>query len=542
MNSRFLALAALAVCVVLAIGSTPAQSQTGSAAATNFVLHPNGPEAFSKVPPLTPEEHEMLDEKLENLHATMLARKGQVAAGPQVAIARNTRETKPAEVSASSAVNPGDFFVGSARPYTGVGDGQSTVAEPSIANSGQNWFVTQNWSRGYSLNAGNTFTIIPDDAGPSDAPFFCCDQEAVHDHGRNLTVWEELFVDAALTTGVVRIHVRNAANTGDSCTYDLNGGAGVLFDYPHLGLGNNFIYISANGITNGGWTGAIMWRYNLDQLAACQSINGSVFTWTGSVGQVVWVPARNTTDNQYMVTIENASQLRYFVWAENSNTIFWNVLNVPAQNYGAATCTGGTGGNNWLAFGLSTSSIGFQTRTAVAQDGSAGAPTQYLATYIPVNAFGASVGRPQAFVAGSIIGTERILTATGIDSGADIFNGSTCFSYSDVTANSRGDLGLIVGFGGSTTGGSAASSVMGISDDYTRGTERGYFASIFTCAGANTNPTRWGDYLTVHPQEPVDVAFTATGFGDVGGIGKVEVCEFMRGRYQAAYQARRFSH
>ena len=83
-------------------------------------------------------------------------------------------------------------------------------------------------------------------------------------------------------------------------------------------------------------------------------------------------------------------------------------------------------------------------------------------------------------------------------------------------------------------------SYVAISDDYTRGGERGYFQSVFLCAKATDNPTRWGDYLTARVQEPVDVTFTSTGFGDVSGVGKVHVCEFMRGRYVQAYLDRRW--
>ena len=454
MTFRLFATATVLACALFLICPMAADAETGSAAATTSIVHPNGPEAFSHVPALTPEEHEILDEKLEKLHDAMLRQKGTVPPGPQAPVPSNSRETTPAsafydEVNAPLPA-PGAFYIGIKKPYNIVGDGESTVAEPSIAQNGQQWLVTQNWSRGYTNNHGLSFTKISDDSGPSDAPFFCCDQDAVHDHGRDFSVWEELFVDSGLTTGVIRLHVRAANNLGDACTYDLNGGAGVLFDYPHLGLGNNFIYITANGITNGGWSGAIVWRYNLDQMAACQSIGGNVFTWKGTVGQVVWTPARATTDTMYLVTIENGSQNRYFWWPENSSSIFWTVLNVGSSNFGAATCNGGTSNNNWLAFGLSTSALGFQIRSAVGEDGTAGAPTQYLATYYSVAANGS--GRPQAYAAGTIVRTSDMTLLNT----ADIFNGSTCFSYPDVTANSRGDLGLIIGFGSSSSGGGPA--------------------------------------------------------------------------------------
>lgn len=116
---------------------------------------------------------------------------------------------------------------------------------------------------------------------------------------------------------------------------------------------------------------------------------------------------------------------------------------------------------------------------------------------------------------------------------------SVCFGYPDVTANSRGDLGLIVGVGGSSTGGSAAVSSIGISDDYSRSGFRGFFGSVSTCATATDQGSRWGDYLTARVQEPVDTAFIAAGFGVVSGVGKTHVCEYMRGRYAQAYLDRK---
>ena len=535
MGLRVFVMATLVASVLFLIAPGIAYAQVESAIAGTVTLQPNGSEAFSNVTPLTPEQHEMLDEKLERMHEAMVIEKGQVSPGPQASVPTNSRETTPAleEDIVTPLPAPNAFYIGNNSAYSIVGDGESTTAEPAVAQSGAEWLVTQNWSRGYSNNAGTSFTAIADGSGPSDAPFFCCDQDAVHDHGRDVSIWSELFVDSGLTTGVVRLHVRAANNLSDACSYDINGGAGVLYDYPHLGLGNNYIYLTANTIANGRWTGATVWRYNLDQMATCKSASGNVFNWTGSVGQVVWVPARATTDTMYLVTIENGSQNRYFSWPEKTTTITNKVINVGSSKYGAATCKGGKSGNNWLSFSISTSSIGFQIRSALGQDGSAGSSTQYLATYYSVIANGTA--RPQAYAAGTIVRTSDMTLLNT----ADIFNSSTCFSYPDVTANSRGDLGLAIGFGSSSSGSGPAQSYVAISDDYSRGTVRGYFGSVFLCASATDNPTRWGDYLTARVQEPVDVAFTAAGFGDVGGAGKTHVCEFMRGRYAQAYLDRR---
>jgi len=514
--------------------SVSSYAQESSLMTSSTTIKPNTPEAFSYAPPLTELQHQQLIDRLLALRHQIAGSKPPVSPGPQVQVSvPSAPETKVVELQedALSPTSPGDFVIGNNKSYTPVGDGRSSVAEPAIANSGAHWFGTMNWSRGYSNNAGGTWTAIADDAGPADAPFFCCDQDAVHDHGRDVSIWSELFVDSGLTTGVVRLHVRNLHNTADACTYDINGGAGVLYDYPHLGLGNNYIYLTTNTITNGSWTGATVWRYNLDQIASCVNAGGNVFNWTGSVGQVVWVPARSTTDTMYLVTIENGSQNRYFWWPENSNSIFWNVLNVESSNFGGATCVGGKSGNNWMGDTLSTSAIGFQVRTTVAQDNG----QQYLATYYTVNANG--TGRPQAYAAGTIVQTSNI-SSGGVLGFADIFNSGACFGFPDAASNARGDIGLVIGFGSSTSGGGAAQGYAGISDDYSRSGIRGYFQTVFLTAAADDNPSRYGDFLTARTQEPADLAFIGTNYGLLAGGVNVRMSEFLRRRYYTGWQQR----
>jgi len=493
------------------------------------ILQPDGPEANANVAPLTPAQHQMLYEGLLARRHAIASMKGPLAIGPAEAegLARSIRETKVAVASDNAnglAVAPGDFYIGRNSAYPIVGDGQSLTAEPSIANSGSKWIGMQNWSRGYSNNSGSTWTAIADDTGPADAPFFCCDQDAVHDHGRDVTIYSILFLDLAPTTGAVRLYVRNANNLTNHCTYTLDPGPGTILDYPHLGLGNNYLYLTTNTVGST-WTGAQVYRYNLDQIASCVSASGSVITWTGSVGQVVWTPARSTTDTMYLVTIENTTQNRYFSWPESSGSMTSKLITVGSSNYGAATCTGGTGGGNWMGDPLSTSSIGFQIRSGLGQDHG----VQYLATYYTVNANGPS--RPQTYAAGAIVQTSN----NTLLNRADIFSTTNCYGFPDVAANSRGDLGISIAFGSSKTGGSAVQGYVGISDDYSRGSTRGFFGTVFLAASGTDNPTRYGDYLTARVQEPVDTAFIASSYADQGGVPNTRFVEFMRARYKQAY-------
>jgi hypothetical protein len=444
-----LAVAAIAVALVGFV-STLVHAQEAPMQSETAILQPDGPGSNANVAPLTPTQHEMLFERFEERRHAIASLKQPLATGPAPAedMTSPVPETRVAAASDDTSAltpAPGDFFVGGNVPYTVVGDGRSLVAEPSIANSGAKWLATQNWSRAYSNNSGSTWTAIPDDTGPADAPMFCCDQDAVHDHGRDVTIYSILFINSAATTGAVRLYVRSANNLTNSCSYTIDPGAGTLLDYPHLGLGNNFLYLTTNNIGNFGtsWNGAQVTRFNLDQMAACAAVTTNTITWTGSVGQVVWTPARSTTDTMYLVTIENTTQDRYFTWPEGSASATSKLITIGTSNYGPATCTGGTSGTNWMADTLSTSSIGFQIRSALAADHG----VQYLATYYTVNANGAS--RPQAYAAGAIVQTSNMTLLNR----ADIFSTTTCFGFPDVAANSRGDLGLSIAFGSSKTGG-----------------------------------------------------------------------------------------
>ena len=513
------------------VSATIASGQTITIESQTAVLLPDSPGQLVNAPQMTAVQHQMLYQGYLARRHAIASLKAPLAVGPtdEDMLAFPVPETLTVDLSENANVQPlvpGNLYIGRNSIYNVVGDGRSTVAEPSIANSGAKWVGTQNWSRAYSLNSGSTWTPIPDDTGPSDAPFFCCDQDAVHDHGRDVTIYSILFLNSNQTTGAVKFYVRNAANTGNSCTYTVDPGAGFFLDYPHLGLGNNFLYLTSNVIKNGtSWNGARVYRFNLDQVATCVAASSNVINWTGSVGQVVWTPARSTTDTMYMVTIENTTQNRYFSWRESSTSMTSTLVPIGSSNYGQATCTGGTGNMNWMADPLSTSSVGFQVRSALAQDHG----VQYLATYYTVNANGTA--RPQAYAAGAIVQTSNMTLLNR----ADIFSTTTCFAFPDVAANSRGDLGLTIAFGSSKTGGDAVQGYVGISDDYSRGSTRGYFGTLVLVASGNTNPTRYGDFLTARVQEPVDVAFIVSSYADNSGVPNTRFVEFMRQRYQQAY-------
>jgi hypothetical protein len=78
---------------------------------------------------------------------------------------------------------------------------------------------------------------------------------------------------------------------------------------------------------------------------------------------------------------------------------------------------------------------------------------------------------------------------------------------------------------------------VGVADDYSRGSTRGFFGTVSLVASGNANPSdgRYGDFLTARVQEPVDVAFIASSYALMGSLPNTRFVEFMRQRYQQAY-------
>src|SRR3954452_22034927 len=89
---------------------------------------------------------------------------------------------------------------------TDTGGQTSSVGEPSIANNGNEIFVSGNWYATKSLDAGSTWTFVnPYTLLPSPGPEFCCDQVVLYDPSRNLLFWLLQYVRDPNGTNVLRL-------------------------------------------------------------------------------------------------------------------------------------------------------------------------------------------------------------------------------------------------------------------------------------------------------------------------------------------------
>lgn len=404
---------------------------------------------------------------------------------------------------------------------------QSTLAEPAAANNGAQVLATGNFSHfEFSTNGGATWTKATFPAGPADAPFSCCDNDVIHDKGRGVTFLSALYVNQALTNGVVRIFVRRNINAAPNCSYTIDPAGtanNILPDYPHIGISNNHLYLTLNNIGPGGQ--AQIRRFNIDQMADCVGTATNVVNLNdrATVGQRVVTPAEGARETQYFSWAENATQIRIWVWPQANAAPFSVLRTISASTFGNPDCRGGAA-NNDFTDSLWASITGFNRRGAVGKG----------RVYFYWNVAG-DAQHTQGHVHSAIFteGSLALLAQTPMFIAGNV----QCNGIPAISTNDRGDLGISTAVGGRAGGGGpAAQGYVSIADDFAGGI--GFFPSLVLTAVGTHNRTdqRYGDYFVTHPHNPCGGSWTATNYALNGGTAVANVnsryVEFGRGRDQ----------
>ncbi|MDR7485183.1 MAG: hypothetical protein QN187_07610 [Armatimonadota bacterium] len=451
--------------------------------------------------------------------------------------------------------NPADFVIGNNVQNPRANDPAlgSTLAEPAAANNGRRILAAGNFDHlEYSLNTGTTWTNKPLPAGPPDAPNVCCDHDIVFDDARRVFFHSTLYVNSAVTNGIVRIFVYREVDAAAACFYDVdiadvvNPGTNILMDYPHLGLTNEFLYLSTNDIPAG--TGpaqaARMWRLSIDEMVDCVTAPASFYTWPiDTEGQRVWVPAQGTNTRSSMYWAHqgpDTTQLRVFRWRE-ADASPENVLRtVDASTFGNPDCRGGVNNTDFIG-STNAGPFGFQLRGAFG-DG----------RLLFIWQVAGDASHTQGHMHAALFRIGPLPDAAPFNpvliAQPHIFNNSFCFGFGHLAANKRGDFGLSIVAGGQAGGGgSAATPYVSLDDDYSPGGRDGFFGTIFgptVMSTHNRSDGRFGDYFTTQVWEPCEKWFLTTSYGYVGGSALANVdsryTEFGRNRDYKCWRNWRF--
>ena len=386
------------------------------------------------------------------------------------------------------------------------------VAEPSVANSGNIVFETGNWYGAISVDGGQTFKYVdPYTLFPASYGGFCCDQIAIYDPARDVFIWYLQYVSSGAPgsgQNLFRIAVASptSAAQGSWIFYDFSSPANTEWDYPDMCLSNDYLWITTNrGPFNASYVNdAWMFKFPLDPLSVGAGFGyGFVDLGANGLANFSLRCTRGAHETMYFGTHNSTSQIRILRWAENSNSIFWNDVNLSVTwNNSTHTCPG-PDARDWCGFDDARIKAGWVSQGRIG----------FM--------WGASQGGGFAY---PYVEAVRVKESdrTYLDRPI-IWNSTFAFTYPAASPNARGDLGVALFFGG---GSYYPSFALSIDDDYSR--DAGYGPAPWELLGvvqSSQGPlfNRWGDYLSVQPFAPTSLAWIASGYS-LQGCGSFSGC------------------
>lgn len=373
---------------------------------------------------------------------------------------------------------------------------KSNVMESSTDGKGQKMFYTGNWFAASSVNKGRNWTYVNPFSGYAD---FCCDQVILHDVNRDIYLWLRMASPNASGVNTFKLSVDfNAPFTTSYYTYtvaptNVNAAwTNEWFDYPHMQLGTDFLYISWNMFNAAGsWTRTLMLRFPLDPLATGAGFGYLYYTNTT---WFTFVPVSGADHDMYFASNwDNAApydSLAIWRWNENDDTLVVWVKTVPAwtaTGRGSMVC----GSPNWLARGdqrLLTGARYMVNKNGIAESRIPGRT---------VLGFWWNVAQGSGFTVPYINGAafyEDTMALLPGYLGRPYVYGSSCFAYPSFAANNRGDLGGVFNFSNSSAYHKPLVAYT-IADDFATAPP-GW--PVYGAAASNAGPSdqKWGDYNT----------------------------------------------
>lgn len=524
---RILKSALLTTALVMTAGTAVAATTTQAGARGS--ASPSGtyqPELLMSPPALTPAQAAAREAwaNRERGHGTLEANR-RAAAGPtpgteaQIGIAQELGMDGDAAGVEPAAPNTFSIYTNKVvKPYLG-GLSSSVVSEPAHANSGKYVFYTGNWYAARSANKGGTWTYINPYADFAD---FCCDQDVIYDQGRDMLIWYRQGVQLGGGNNNFKLGV--SLNGGISwtqytITYTNYSGLPLgWFDYPHLAVTRNYLYITSNYFnTNGTFQRMILSKFSLDQL---QAQGGLGWTWWNRTTGWTWTPAQTTqsaSDVMYLGDHTNQSTFNVCDQPESNSTLTCRDVAVPAwtaTGRGSAVCTVPNGFNPCFrldqritAGWVRGNEVGFFW--TVAQG--AGFPYPYVNSATFNRTTFAYTGRPY------------------------IWSGGAAWIYGGAAPNVRADLGIAAYYVG---GGIYPYIYVGIDDDY-NGAPPGWEVA-FVRASTTSTSSNWGDYLRVRQHGPDGNGWSVSGHttqtvATYGTVNEGTYATFGRGRDKDGY-------
>ena len=304
----------------------------------------SGP-VYSKIPELTPQQARELQRETEEEEPTVPVPQGRVwtqiprpSDPPTAPISGESDSRKLFILNAPQATNDFRYQQTTDLPSNGS-PSLSEVNEPSVANMGSTVVFTGNWYAARSTNGGQTFTYVsPSTTFTSVNGGFCCDQVVNYVPSQDMMLWELQYLSDG-TSNTIRIAraVGSAAVANNSwisykfTPQDFGFPTGTYLDFPNLTFGSTFVYLTENVFVSGGsdqdsrgsFTGSVIMRIRLSDLAAGGSISYSYYAQSRSSSDVANLRCTEGAGATiYCGGWRTTSQLRIFHWDDGASSIF----------------------------------------------------------------------------------------------------------------------------------------------------------------------------------------------------------------------------
>lgn len=406
-----------------------------------------------------------------------------------------------AQTDASAKQAPNDFtvFNTSLINSTCAGCAQSTVNEPSAANSGKVVVETSNWNIAFSVNGAAASFPSPTWFNQNPyalSPGYCCDTQVVYNADRDVFILLLLdFAGEGAATNGFTLSIAPGQSPTSWCTYKFTGanfgeGSTDTLDFAKIAVSNNNVFVTWNDYPpSSGFRASGLARFPLDSLASCAGfgynylLRNTEFTFAlaqqpSAHDQFYWV------SNWFLDGTVSGQNLRIFWWPDNSGTYFAATRGINAYTFGTAAC----GSPNWCSrLDPRYESVVITPAEYRAQANSAFAGDQILEV--------ATTAGPSGFSNGNnyVVYNYFKLNSLSYIGNDQTYNTGETFAYPGCAVNAKGYVGCALSQGLNAPGG-----IIILQDNVNPTQPWGFDFVVGGISGASA----WGDYNETNPWTP----------------------------------------
>jgi hypothetical protein len=352
-----------------------------------------------------------------------------------------------------------------------------------------NWYVDVSTDGGGSWKRFDPTTIFPNTLGSG----FCCDQIVHYVPSIDRFVWYMQHVKGADSSGVFRLAVASSqaivAGFTTAWTYwdfrsDDFGLPGMDLDYPDLAFTRQFLHFCTDEIG----VNLLIGRFDLNELAAGGGLNYRFTTPTDAPGDYGGHLAQNSLDGAFWAGHKDNATLWVYSWPDSSTNYSWTEVKVAKWPNKTLSSTS-PGSVDWL-----------NKLNDFPRNGVIGAARSGNSLWL---GWCASKGKGESggfdFPNAHIRIAEIEISTMAKKSEMQIWNNDYAFAYPALNVNPKGEVGIVLGWGGKNDN---ANTAVGILGDFV----------VWFANGSDITTTRWGDYVTCRAEGGDSQRFAGFGY------------------------------